>query len=167
MAAIALATAAVHHRLVGSRYARAGFSALGYALIVLAAPAIVVAIAVIARTLNHAFDLSVDELDGVRTHGLAPMLGLVVIAPPLFEELAFRGLIYGALAQTLRRSEAYLISSFAFALLHLSLPMLLTHLPLGLYLCWLRDRSGSLYPPMFAHFCHNLGVVIADLNGWV
>jgi membrane protease YdiL (CAAX protease family) len=95
------------------------------------------------------------------------MLGLIALAPPVFEELAFRGLIYGALAKSLRRSEAYMISSFAFAMLHLSVPSLLTHLPLGLYFCWLRERSGSMYPSMFAHCCHNFGVVLVELDGWL
>jgi len=160
-------TAAVHCRLVWQLWKRAGFSVLGYALILVAAPAIVLAISIVASAVNHVLGVSIDKLSGLTEHGLPTTIGLLAIAPPIFEELAFRGLIYGALAQTLRRSEAYVISSFAFAILHLSIPALLTHLPLGLYLCWLRDRSGSLYPPMFAHFCHNLGVVVAELNGWL
>jgi membrane protease YdiL (CAAX protease family) len=91
---------------------------------------------------------------------------LTVIAPPLEEELGFRGLMYGALRDKLTVTETFLISSFAFALLHLSVPALLTHVPLGLYLCWLRHRSGSLWPPIFAHACHNAGVIIAEWSGW-
>lgn len=85
--------------------------------------------------------------------------------PALQEELAFRGLIYGGLRTTLTISEAFIITSFAFAMLHLSIPSLVTHLPLGLYLCWLRERSGSLWPGVLAHFCHNLGVCLLEWTG--
>ena len=49
--------------------------------------------------------------------------------------------------------------------------MLLTHVPLGIYLGWLRHRSGSLYPSMVAHFLHNAFVVTAEVwalgPGWL
>jgi membrane protease YdiL (CAAX protease family) len=167
LAAIVLVAALSHRRLVAPLYRRAGFSPFGYALILLAAPVIVVVVSAYVHGLGHAFDIKPPrELDEFEGHGLAIAIVLVAIAPPVIEELAFRGLIFGSLAKTLRRTEVYAISSFAFAMLHLSVPSLLTHLPLGLYFCWLRDRSGSLYPSMFAHFCHNLGVLVAELNGW-
>jgi uncharacterized protein len=167
MALITVVTAGVHRRLVLPAYRRAGFGPLGYALIVVAAPLVIGVILGYVDGLAHAFGLPAPhEIEPFDGHGRAAMLGLIALAPPVFEELAFRGLIYGALAKSLRRSEAYLISSFAFAMLHLSVPALLTHLPLGLYFCWLRERSGSMYPSMFAHCCHNLGVVLVELNGW-
>jgi hypothetical protein len=51
-----------------------------------------------------------------------------------------------------------------FAILHLSVPSLVTHFPLGMYFVWLRHKSNSLWPGVFAHACHNLGVCILD---WV
>jgi membrane protease YdiL (CAAX protease family) len=88
------------------------------------------------------------------------------VLPPVVEELAFRGLIYTGLRKTLGVSESFIISSFAFALLHMSLPALITHLPLGLYFCFLRHRSQSLWPSMFAHCLHNLGVIVVGQLGW-
>jgi membrane protease YdiL (CAAX protease family) len=104
-----------------------------------------------------------SELAGFEHHALAWPVIVIALAPPLLEELAFRGLMFGALARKLRRAEVYAISWFAFAMLHLSIPALLTHMPLGLYLCWLRERSGSLWPSTFAHFFHNLGVILLAL----
>ena len=86
-------------------------------------------------------------------------IALVVIVPPLVEELAFRGVIYGGLRSTLSVGESLVVSSFAFAMIHMSIPMLLTHFPLGLYFGWLRHRSGSLWPGMLAHACHNAIIV--------
>ena len=85
---------------------------------------------------------------------------LIAVVPPLIEEIGFRGLVYGALRKTMTVGEAALVSSFAFAILHLSIPALLTHWPLGLYFCWLRQRSQSLWPGVFAHACHNLGCLV-------
>ena len=163
LAIVTFVTAGVHHELALPAYRRIGFGPLGYVLILIAAPVVILAIASYVHGLAHAFGIHQDELEAFEGHGVPAMLGVIALAPPVFEELAFRGLIYGALAKSLQRSEAYLISSFAFAMLHMSIPSLLTHLPLGLYLCWLRERSGSMYPPMFAHFCHNLGVVLVEM----
>ena len=82
------------------------------------------------------------------------------------EERAFRGLIYTGLRKTLGVSESFIISSFAFALLHLSIPSLITHLPLGLYFCYLRHRADSLWPAMLAHALHNAGVIAVSYLGW-
>ena len=163
LALVTFVVAGLHRKLVLPAYRGIGFGPIGYGLILIASPVVLLVIGGYVYGLAHAFGLHQDELEAFRGHGLAAMVGLVAIAPPVFEELAFRGLVYGALAKSMRRSEAYLISSFAFAMLHLSIPALLTHLPLGMYLCWLRERSGSMYPSMFAHFCHNLGVVIVEL----
>lgn len=167
LAAVTFAAAAVHHRLVIPAYRRIGFSLLGYALILLAAPVIVALVGGYVVGLAHLFGIEASrEGPAFADHGVAARLALVVMATPVFEELAFRGLIFGALAKTMRRGEAYVISSFAFALLHLAPTALVTHFPLGLYLCWLRERSKSMYPSMLAHACHNLGVIVAELLGW-
>ncbi len=166
LALITFATAAVHRGLVAPQYRRVGFGPLGYLLVLCAAPVVLALVAAYVHGLERAFGVAqpgyLEQLGG----RVDVAFGVLVIAPPLFEELAFRGLIYGALAKSVRRSEVYAISSFAFAMLHLSVPSLLTHIPLGLYFCWLRERSGSMYPSMFAHFCHNLGVLLAELYGW-
>ncbi len=169
-AALGLVTivAAIPHRaLVLPAYRTAGFSALGYLFILLFAPVVLVLVLGYVHGLSDLFGLTLPremaEFDG-RGIGLAVLL--VAIIPPLEEELSFRGLIYGGLRRTLTVGETFLISSFAFALLHLSVPALLTHFPLGLYLCWLRHRSGSLWPPTFAHALHNFGVIYVDCRGW-
>lgn len=142
-------------------YGRLGFGARGYGLVVLAAPLVLAVVVAYVALLSRTFDLhQPEELDVVRAHGWAWTLVLVVVFPPLSEELAFRGIIYTGLLRTFGAWESVLISSFAFALLHLSLPTLVTHLPLGIYFCLLRRRSQSLWPSTFAHALHNLGVVI-------
>jgi membrane protease YdiL (CAAX protease family) len=96
-----------------------------------------------------------SELAGLEDHPWPWSIALVVIVPPLVEELAFRGVIYGGLRTSLSVGESLIVSSFAFAMIHMSIPTMLTHFPLGLYFGWLRHRSGSLWPGMLAHACHN------------
>jgi len=96
-----------------------------------------------------------SELAGLEDHPWPWSIALVVILPPLVEELAFRGVIYGGLRTSLSVGESLIVSSFAFAMIHMSIPTMLTHFPLGLYFGWLRHRSGSLWPGMLAHACHN------------
>lgn len=96
-----------------------------------------------------------SELAGLEAHPWPWSIALIVILPPLVEELAFRGVIYGGLRTSLSVSESLVVSAFAFAMIHMSIPTMLTHFPLGLYLGWLRHRSGSLWPGILAHACHN------------
>lgn len=140
-----------------------GFSIGGYALILVASLPIVGAVAAYVHGLHGWFGIQLpSELTEFEGRSVLWPLLMVVVLPPLVEELAFRGVIYGGLRKSLRVGEAILVSSFAFAMLHLSVPSLVTHLPLGVYFCWLRYRSGSLWPAVFAHACHNLGVCILE-----
>lgn len=167
--AFVVAVAALSRRdLAWPPLARAGFGPLGFAGILIASPLVVVAVGLYVRFLARTFGLAVpSELEGFEARGLGWAIFLIAIAPPLVEELAFRGVIQGALRRHLGLPETLLLQGFAFAILHLSVPSLITHLPLGLYFGWLAARSGSLWPGVFAHFCHNLGVVVAERQGWL
>jgi membrane protease YdiL (CAAX protease family) len=165
--AIAIVIGIWHRELVASAYRTLGWSWRGYALVLLAAPFVLAAVIAYVRGLTAVFGpqmaRELSEFDG---QSIWLAIAVVAIAPPLYEELTFRGLMFGSLRESFSGGEAVVISSFAFALMHLSILSLVTHLPLGLYLGWLRQRSGSMWPSTFAHFCHNLGVVYLDARGW-
>ena len=146
-------------------YGRAGFGPLGYALIALASLPMFVAVAAFVNLLQSTFHVSSEGYRDLYALGTGWAFLLLCITPPLFEELAFRGTIFGLLRRHLSLREAFVISSFAFAILHLSIPSLITHVPLGLYFCWLRCRGQSLWPGMFAHFLHNSWVLVQDQYG--
>ena len=58
--------------------------------------------------------------------------------------------------------EAILVSAIMFAGLHLS-PITFPHLIImGSALAWLQVRTGSIYPGMVLHFCHNLWCCLAE-----
>jgi uncharacterized protein len=150
-------------RLWWPLYRTIGFRGSTYGLIVLAAPAVMAVVYGYTKVLARIFDIHVpSELEVFAGHHVVWAIGLVTILPPIVEELAFRGIMYTSLRQTLGVSESIVISSFAFGLLHLSIPALVTHVPLGIYFCYLRERSGSLWPSMLAHALHNAGVLVVE-----
>lgn len=164
---VTLAAAGVRRPLWWPLYKRAGFGPLGYALIVLAAPVVLTLVLGYVHGLATAFGLHPEaELEGFKGHAFVWQIILLAALPPVMEELAFRGIIFTGLTKTLGIAESMIISSFAFALLHLSIPSIVTHLPLGLYFCFLRHRSQSLWPSMLAHCLHNVGVIVVGYLGW-
>jgi hypothetical protein len=82
---------------------------------------------------------------------------LVVVMAPIAEELFFRALFYGALRSRLRPLPAALIAGTVFGLLHANsgieaVPPLIV---LGVILCLLYEKTGSLYPCIALHAFNN------------
>jgi len=96
--------------------------------------------------------------------GLGMVIFVVGVVPGIFEEIAFRGLVQGRLTVLFGRSQGILITGLAFALAHggitLAFPI---HAGIGIYLCWLRARCGSLLPGMLLHFLYNTTLVVTGL----
>jgi len=93
---------------------------------------------------------------------LASAFVLVAVMPGVFEELAFRGLIYQGLCRVMSRRDALLVQAMAFSVLHLSPWIFLSHFLMGLSLGLLRDSTKSLYPGMLAHACWNAWIIAEE-----
>lgn len=168
MSLIVLIVAVRHREALRKCWRQPGFGAAGYGLILVASAPIMAAVCTYAIGLGRLFHLpSPSVLEPYRGRSLLWAYLLVTVIPPLIEELGFRGVIYHLLARSLDARETILLSAAAFGILHLSVPTLITHIPLGLYLGWLRYRSGSLYPSIFAHFLHNGLVLTAEAAHWL
>lgn len=92
------------------------------------------------------------------------MLMSVLVLAPLVEEVIYRGIGTGyLLARGLPWPLVVTLMSVAFSLQHgqYTLPALLSVFLLGLFLGWLRVKSGSIAPAIFAHMAINTHVVIA------
>jgi membrane protease YdiL (CAAX protease family) len=166
MSIVILGVAIIHRELLREPLSRSGWGVGGYLLVFVASIPVILAVSAYVNGLSRLFRLHEESfLEPYREKGLAWAFFLVAVAPPVIEETAFRGVVFGLLKRSLRTVEAILISSVAFGLLHLSAHSLITHVPLGLYLCWLRQRSGSLYPAIFAHFLHNAWAVVGEHYG--
>jgi len=111
--------------------------------------------------LSAAFPDAVDPIAELRnTIGLPWTLFVVGMCPAIFEELAFRGLLQGRLKALLGYTTGILVTAAAFALAHGVTPGLPFQLGLGIYLGYLRERTGSLYPGMLTHLVYNSTLVV-------
>jgi membrane protease YdiL (CAAX protease family) len=94
-------------------------------------------------------------------HGYLPWaLGVTVVA--IAEEALLRGTLYTALDERFGAAVALIVSSLAFALLHVPLygwSVFVLDVAVGFALGTLRAISGSVVAPAIAH-------AVADLAGW-
>jgi membrane protease YdiL (CAAX protease family) len=85
-----------------------------------------------------------------------------VVFAPLFEELAFRGLLYALLRRRLRFMPAALLSASLFALAHgYGVIGCVSVLWSGFLWAWIYEKTGSLVPGIIAHALNNLLVCLA------
>lgn len=165
LAALTVGYGLWHRGLLAAPLRTVGFSVAGYGLVLVASVPVLLLVSGYVDLLHGALGLHEEsELAAFAGRSVLWPLLMVAVLPPLSEEVACRGILYGGLRRSLSAGEAMFLSSFAFAMLHLSVMSLFTHLPLGAYFCWLRQRSGSIWPGVFAHACHNLGVCL--LTWW-
>jgi len=127
--------------------------------------------ALLTQWLAHGHDVTqnVQELTQHASSYLRLPLAIVAVTiGPMIEELLFRGVLLSALMRRMSTALSVAICAAMFGLVHLSgldfqwyaLPNLMLF---GLALCWLRLRSGSLWPPILAHGLYNLFALVALL----
>lgn len=83
-----------------------------------------------------------------------------VVLAPIMEELVFRKTIFGVGRRIINPIGAALISSLLFGLAHNDNRFLIIYSGIGLVLCWLYNRTGSIKVTMLAHALLN-GITIA------
>ena len=77
---------------------------------------------------------------------------MILVGAPIVEEIAFRGLAYGAVRKRgLGTGWAITISAVLFALVHIEPTRIPLLLGIGLVLGWVRARTGSTGSAMIAH----------------
>lgn len=123
-----------------------------------------------AELLQHwalSFGLPVQDLmagfgdDGYPVWLLA--LGLVVLAP-VFEEVAFRGILVSQLQRVMTSTQAIWVAAILFGVLHLSaLSMAAFLVPLGAVAGFLTRATKSLLPAIAIHAAHNAGILLLTL----
>lgn len=94
---------------------------------------------------------------------MVSLLEFVVLAP-LFEELAFRGLLFGTLRRRFTWATSAGISAGVFALAHgYGVMGFISVFWSGLLWAWIYEKTGSLLPSMLAHAANNLLVCLSIL----
>ena len=110
---------------------------------------------------NQQQDVGFNNVYGAGAHVLA-FVSLVIL-PPLTEEIMVRGLLYTSLRKVMRFGGAMLVTSAIFAAAHL--PEAASGGPLwvaavdtftlSVVLCYLREKTGSLWPGITLHALKN------------
>ena len=86
------------------------------------------------------------------------------IIPAIFEELAFRGFMFGEISKHTNAETALIITSLLFAIIHLSAIGLIWYIPGGFLLGFLRMKYKSISYCILAHFFYNLMIIALDFN---
>ncbi|MDQ3111248.1 MAG: CPBP family glutamic-type intramembrane protease [Bacteroidota bacterium] len=88
----------------------------------------------------------------------------IALQPAIFEELAFRGVMFNKLKVIMDPGAVIIVTGMLFAILHLSPVSMIWLLPFGLIAGWMRNKSGHLWYGITLHFFYNLTSVVLD--GW-
>jgi uncharacterized protein len=94
------------------------------------------------------------------------LLLTAAVGAPLAEEALFRGLMYGVLRDSpVGALGAGVATAFVWASVHAQYSVygLGAIFLIGLYLAWMRERTGSLIVPMLCHGVYNASIVLALL----
>ncbi len=81
----------------------------------------------------------------------------LAVAPAVFEEVAFRGVIVSGIKENVL--VASLLSALSFSLYHFSLAQFIYQFIYGFFLCVLALKSGSVIPSIVAHFLNNFIII--------
>ena len=85
----------------------------------------------------------------------AILFSFLLLEAPLFEELLFRGVVFGGCAKVMPVWVAMLLSGFLFAFIHVNAATLIPLWFLGISFAWLYVRTGTLLAPMAVHLIFN------------
>jgi membrane protease YdiL (CAAX protease family)/uncharacterized RDD family membrane protein YckC len=90
---------------------------------------------------------------------------MIVLLAPVAEELFFRGFVFAGLRTRWSLWPAAITSGLIFGLVHAptGITTVVPLAALGLALCWLYDRTGSLWPCVIAHMINN-GLALAVVS---
>lgn len=108
--------------------------------------------------------IATDTADAPAFWLFMPMLVKSALLVPVCEELFFRGYFYAVLKETGVRGAA-LISALFFALVHGADTAFASRFLMGLLLCALMLRTGSILAPLLVHAAYNLTILLVSFAG--
>jgi membrane protease YdiL (CAAX protease family) len=96
-------------------------------------------------------------------HPLLLCILFVGVFPALFEEMAFRGILFNDLIKITNTWAVILISSILFTLLHLSVISVIWLFPGAIGLGYMRARYNTINYGILAHFTYNTSIVLLQV----
>jgi uncharacterized protein len=86
----------------------------------------------------------------------------IAVMPALFEELGYRGFVMGRLLNVVEKNQAIFITSFLFAIMHMSFISLFWLIPFALLLGYVRVKENTLWYGVCMHFMFNFTVCLSE-----
>lgn len=103
-------------------------------------------------------------LSGMSGNGFLPNLLLLAALPAVFEELTFRGMIYGGL-KSRGRLYGIILSGFLFGIFHMNVNQFTYAFAMGAVMALLIEATGSIFSTVIVHFVINgNSVAVAQLQ---
>jgi uncharacterized protein len=102
----------------------------------------------------------VNLLEASGTASWALLVISICLTPALCEEFLFRGYLQGTASLRLRSPLSWMIPGAYFALIHQNYFGLGALLVIGLYLAFVFEASGSIFPGMLVHFLYNGSILL-------
>lgn len=93
------------------------------------------------------------------------MIYSIAVMPAIFEEIAFRGVLYNYFNAFLDERMVVMITGFIFAAIHLNFFSLVWLIPFGILIGTLRRKYNTLWYGIIFHFVFNLTACLIDLYG--
>jgi len=118
------------------------------------------------REVNVTFfdtDVSYYEAYKIYAYPIPLMLYSIALTPAIFEEMAFRGVMYNYCASFLDERLVVAVTAFLFAIMHLSLISLVWLIPFGFFIGHLRRKYNTIWYGVAFHFIFNFTACMIDL----
>lgn len=111
------------------------------------------------------FGTNINLYEGYRIYQFPVLIMFYSIAfvPAIFEELAFRGVLYNYLVTMLDERLVVMVTGFAFAAIHLNFFSLIWLVPFGIFIGSLRRKYNTLWYGVIFHFVFNITACVFDL----
>jgi len=111
------------------------------------------------------FRVNISLYDGYKIYQAPVLIMIYSIAfiPAIFEELAFRGVLYNYLNTFLDERMVVMVTGFVFAAIHLNSFSLVWLIPFGILIGSLRKKYNTLWYGIIFHFVFNLTACFFDL----
>ena len=142
-----------------------GFSparaALYLGLILISFTTLITLVYWLVQAIDPSFNATQAQTNEFTGHASTISLLALVIIPPFIEEPVFRGFMFPAFAKRYGVVTGALISSALFGFAHLQGNISVYTFVLGLLLCWLYTRLGSIIPGIGLHMLNNYLAYVA------
>ncbi len=95
----------------------------------------------------------------------SPLLLCIIsigVFPAIFEEIAFRGILFNELKNIMSVNATIIITTILFTILHFSFISFLWIFPIGLLFGYLRSKQDNLIYGIIGHFVYNSSIVLIE-----